>query len=104
MKQSRFLLENGAEVFGCGGLCFVGLLAPRSRQHGMLHPTWCSFEQKGFAGLQGVWFGYGGLAPPPCPRVNAGCLIPNDALSGIKKVQKTLKNSVECLGSWRKDF
>ena len=38
MKQSRFLLENSAEIFECGGFCFVGLLAPRPRQHGMLHP------------------------------------------------------------------
>ena len=46
------------------GLWFVGLLAPRPRQHGMLHPTWCSFEQKGFAGLQGVQLDMGACAAP----------------------------------------
>ena len=45
-----------------------------------------------------------GLASPPCPRVNAGRLIPNCALTGIKKVQKTLKNSLEYLGNWRRGF
>ena len=35
-------------------------------------------------GLQGVCFGYGGSRRPHAPRVNAGRLIPNDALAGIK--------------------
>ena len=29
MKQSQLRLENNARMLSCGGLCFVGLLAPR---------------------------------------------------------------------------
>ena len=46
--------------FWMWGLWFVGLLAPRPRQHGMLQPKGCPFGHKGFAGLQGIRFGYGG--------------------------------------------
>ena len=35
---------------------------------------------------------------------NMGCCIPSDALAGIEKVQKTLKNCLESLGTRRRDF
>ena len=35
---------------------------------------------------------------------NMGCCIPSDALAGIEKVQKTLKNCLESLGNRRRDF
>ena len=35
---------------------------------------------------------------------NMGCCIPSDALPGIKKVQKKLKNSLKCLGNWCRGF
>ena len=79
------------------GLWFVGLLAPRPRQHRMLHPKGCSFEHKGFAGLQGVQFGYGGPRRPHAPRVNAGRLIPSCTLSGIKSAEMIFRKR-------RKDF
>ena len=45
-----------------------------------------------------------GLASPPCPHVNAGRLIPNDALAGIKQVQKTLKKQLEMFGKLAQRF
>ena len=38
MKQSQLHLENDTEIFWMWEFCFVGLLAPRPRQHRMLHP------------------------------------------------------------------
>ena len=74
IKQVQKTLKNSVECLGSWrrgfwmwGLCFVGLLAPRPRQHGMLHPKGCSFKHKDFAGLQGVWFGHGGLRRPHAP-------------------------------------
>ena len=103
MKQSRLLLENGAEVFGCGGFGLWGCSPHAPGNIGCCIPHGALLSRKASRVCKGcswIW----GPAPPPCPRVNAGRLIPNDALSGIKKVQKTLKNSVECLGSWRRGF
>ena len=45
-----------------------------------------------------------GLASLPCPHVNAGRLIPNSALTGIKKVQKTLKKQLRIFGKLAQRF
>ena len=47
-----------------------------------------------FAKGRCIW----GLAPPPCPHVNAGRLIPNSALTGIKSAEMILENSAEVFG------
>ena len=38
-----------------------------------------------------------GLTPPPPPHVNAGRLIPNDALAGINSVEMILESSLRML-------
>ena len=83
MKQPRFLLENGAEVFRCGSFGLWGCSPHAPGNIGCCIPHGALLSRKVSRVCKGcswIW----GLTSPPCPRVNAGRLIPKDAPSGIK--------------------